>query len=76
MEVVEFEANRAMGMVIHDGAVVMNGHAIVEATRDGRTHFILNVEFPGMDESMDANMLSTGMQQRLQNIKQLVESEI
>src|SRR4030042_3845284 len=37
MEVVEFEPNRAMGMIIHDGPAEMRGRATFEAVSDNRT---------------------------------------
>jgi len=75
MEIVEFEPNRAVGMVIHDGPVEMIGRATYEAESDDRTRLTVNVEIPSMDESM-GSMLSSGIQQSLRNIKQLIESEV
>ena len=75
MEIVEFEPNEAMGMAIHDGPLEMRGRATYEAARDDRTTLILNVEFPGMDESMDPSLLISQMKQALRNIKQFIESE-
>lgn len=75
MEIVEFEPSQAMGMVIHDGPHEMKGRATYEAASDDRTTLILNVEFPGMDESMDPSLLISEMQQALRNIKQFIESE-
>jgi hypothetical protein len=75
MEIVEFEPDRAVGMVIHDGPIEMLGQAIYEAESDDRTRLTVNVEIPGMDESM-AGMMTSGIQKSLQKIKQLVESEI
>jgi hypothetical protein len=76
MEIVEFEPNRAMGMVIQDGPVEVNARATYEAMSHGRTTLTFNVEFPGMDESMDTSLLTSQMQQSLRNIKQLIESEV
>jgi hypothetical protein len=75
MEIVEFEPNRAVGMVIHDGPVEMIGRATYEVESDDRTRLTVNVEIPSMDESM-GSMLSSGIQQSLRNIKQLIESEV
>lgn len=76
MEIVEFESNRAVGMVIHDGPVEMMGRATYEAEGEDRTRLTVNVEIPGMDESMDMSMLTSGIQQSLRTIKQMIESEV
>jgi hypothetical protein len=76
MEIVEFEPNQALGMVIHDGPVKINGRATYEAESVDRTTLILNVEFPDMDESMDIGLLTSQIQQSLRNIKHLIESEV
>lgn len=75
MEVVEFEPSQAMGMVIHDGGLEMKGRATYEAGGDDRSTLILNVEFPGMDESTDPSLLISEMQRALRNIKQFIESQ-
>jgi len=75
MEVVEFEANRAVGMIIHDGPVEMHARFTYEATSNGQTTLTASVEFPGMDDSMDTDMLASAMQQSLRNIKRLIETE-
>jgi uncharacterized membrane protein len=76
MEVVEFELNQTLGMVIHDGPVEMNGRATFEAEGDDRTTLRLNIELPNMDEAMDTSLLNSQIQQSLRNIKQLIESEV
>ena len=76
MEVVEFEPNRAMGTVIHDGPVEMRGRVTFEAVSDDRTTITISVELPGMDESMDKSFLTSRMERSIQNIKRLIESEI
>jgi len=75
MEVVEFEPNRAMGTVIHDGPVEMRGRTTFEATGDRQTSITVSVELPGMDESMDTSLLTSRMERSVQNIRQLIESE-
>ena len=75
MEVVEFERNQVIGMIIHDGPVEMRGHTTFEAVGDNQTTITFNVEILGMDESM-GSMLSNGIQQSIQNIKQLIETEV
>jgi hypothetical protein len=75
MEVVEFEPNRAIGMMIHDGPVEMRGRTTFEAVSDGQTTLTINVEIPSMDKSM-GSMMRGAIQKSLQNIKQLIESEV
>ena len=75
MEVVEFEPDRAIGMITHDGPVEIHGRATFEAVGEDQTILTMHVEIPGMDESM-AGMMTSAMQKTLENIKQLVESEI
>ena len=76
MEIVEFEPNRAVGMVVHDGPVEMIARATYEAESENRTRLTVNVELPGMDESMDTSTLTSGIQKSLQTIKQMIESEV
>ena len=76
MEVVEFEPNQAMGVVIHDGPVEMRGRALFEALGENQTILTTIVELPGMDESMDKTPLLEGLARSRQRRKQLIESEI
>ena len=75
MEVVQFEPDRAIGMITHDGPVEIHGRATFEAVGEDQTILTMHVEIPGMDESM-ASMMTSAIQKSLQNIKQLVESEV
>jgi hypothetical protein len=75
MEVVEFEPNRAMGVVIHDGPSETRGRVTFKAKGQVRTILTINAEFADMDESMES-MIASLMQRSAQNIKQLIESEI
>ena len=76
MEVVEFEPNRAFGMIIHDGPVEMRGRATFEAVSDNQTTITTIVELPGMDEFMDKSFLVSRPERSGQNMKQLIESEV
>ena len=76
MEVVEFEPNQVMGVVIHDGTVEMHGRATFEAASHDRATLTISVELPGMDESMDKSLLTSGIEQSTRNIKHLIESEV
>src|SRR4030067_3532150 len=69
MEVVEFEPNRAFGVVIHDGPVETHGRVTCEAAGHDRTILTISAEFPGMDESMDTNLLTSLMERSARNIQ-------
>jgi uncharacterized membrane protein len=75
MEVVEFEPNRSIGMLTHDGPVEIRGRTTFEAVDDAQTTLTISVEIRGMDESM-GGMMTGAIQKSLQNIKQLIESEV
>jgi hypothetical protein len=73
MEVVEYEPNRAVGMVIREGPMETDGRATFEEAGEGRTRLTIRAEMP-IDESMKDRM--TGLVQRsLRNIKELIEAE-
>ena len=75
MEVVEFEPNRAFGMIIHDGPVEMRGRTTFEAVNDNQTILTTMIEFPGMDDSMDKSFLISRLERSGQIRKQLIELE-
>jgi uncharacterized protein YndB with AHSA1/START domain len=75
MEVVEFEPNRAMGTVIHDGSAVMRGRITFEAINDRQTMVTTVIDIPGMDESMDKSFITSRLERSGRNMKQLIESE-
>src|SRR5512144_1733934 len=74
MEVVEFEPDRAFGVIIHDGPVEMRGRATFEAVSDHQTIITTFVELPGMDESMDKSFLISRLERSGQIRKRLIES--
>ena len=76
MEVVEYEPNRALGMVIHDGPVVMNGRITFEALSENQTAITTFFEIPGMDESMDKSFLYSRLERSQLIRKQLIEAEV
>ena len=76
MEVVEFDPNRAITMVIHDGPAEMRGRATFEAIGEGRTKITTVIDIPGMDESADRTFLNSRLERSAQLRKQLMESEI
>ena len=73
MEVVAYEPNRAIGMVIREGGKETYGRATFEEISEGRTRITTRAEMP-IDESMKDRM-SGLVQQSLQNIKELIEAE-
>jgi hypothetical protein len=76
IKVVEFEPERVIASVIHDGPVECHGRVTFTEQGPGRTAITLTAEFPGMDESsMDVGRLRTLMDRSARNIKRLVESE-
>jgi len=77
MEVVEFEPNRAMGTVIHDGPVEMHGRMTFEDLSDDQTALTIKVEFPDMDEStVDKSFMTSMVERSARNMKLLIESEL
>ncbi|MFN2589261.1 MAG: SRPBCC family protein [Actinomycetota bacterium] len=76
MEVVEFDPERVMAVVIHDGPVETHGRVTFTAQGQARTGITIAAEFPDMDESsMDVGRLRMLMERTAGNIKRLVESE-
>ena len=75
MQVTEFEPNRAMGAVIHDGPMEMRSRVTFEAVGDRQTKITTFVDMPGMDESMKDFLISR-LERSSRNRKQLMESEI
>lgn len=75
MEVVEFEPNRAMGVVIHDGPTVTRGRVTFEAESQERTTLTISAEFADMDDSMES-LITSLVERSARNIKHLIESEV
>ena len=76
MEVVEFEPNRAIGMVIHDGPAVMHGRTTFEAINANQTRLTITFNIPGMDEKADKTFLNSRLERAAQIRKELMESEL
>jgi Polyketide cyclase / dehydrase and lipid transport len=73
MEVVEYEPNRAFGVLTREGGMEIHGRATFEEAGEGRTRLTIRAEMP-IDESMKDRM--SGLVQRsIQNIKELIEAE-
>jgi hypothetical protein len=75
MEVIQFEPNKSMGMIIKDGPVEMRGFALYEAKGPDQTIYTLKTEFLGMDESVDKSALTSQMEAAIQNHKRFFEAE-
>lgn len=75
MEVVEYEPERAFGVVIHDGPLEMRGRVTFGAEGAERTLLAISVEMPGADASLDPRVLTPLMERSARTIKDLVESE-
>jgi hypothetical protein len=76
MEVVEFESNRVIAMVIHDGPAVMYGRTTFEAINENQTKITIIIDIPWMDENADKTFLNSRLEHAAQIRKQLMESEI
>jgi hypothetical protein len=76
MEVVEFEPNQVIGMIIRDGPNEMRGRTTFEAVSDHQTSITTFFELPGMDDSMDKSFLNSRLERSGRNMKQLMESEL
>lgn len=74
MQVVEFEPNRAMGVLIQDGPSETRGRMTVNAESPERTRLTISAEFADMDESMEGRITSL-VERTARNIKNLIESE-
>lgn len=76
MEVVEFEPNRVIAMIIHDGPAEMRGRTTFEAINDRQTKLTMVIDIPGMDENADKSFLNGRLEHAARIRKQLMESEI
>jgi hypothetical protein len=76
MEVVEFELNRVLAMLIHDGPAEMRGRTTFEAISNNQTKLTTMIDIPWMDENTDKTFLNSKLERSAQIRKQLMESEI
>lgn len=76
MEVMEFEPNQVLGMLIHDGPAEMRGRTTFEAINDKQTKITTMIDIPWMDENTDKTFLNSKLERSAQIRKQLMESEI
>jgi hypothetical protein len=75
MEVVEWEPERALGMVIHDENMEMHGRAAFEADGADRTIVTVSADIPGLDEER-ASYLASLMERAVGRVKELCEGDI
>ena len=71
MEIVEFVRDRALGMVIHDGAVEMRSRMTFEPVGRNGTRISGTLEIPSMAEPMDPAPIQLSMRR----MKELIEAE-
>jgi hypothetical protein len=76
MEVVEYEPNKAITMVIHDGPAEMFGRTTFESISENQTSITTLIEIPSLDESADKSFLLSRLERSGQIRKQLMETEI
>jgi hypothetical protein len=75
MEVVEYDPDRAFGVVIREGPAETKGRLTFVPEGDDRTTLTMSAEIPGLDESTDTSLVTSAMERSARNIKHLVESE-
>lgn len=76
MQVVEFEPNRVIAMVIRDGPAETYGRTTFEAIGDHQTKLTTAIDIPGMSPEADTTLLNSKLERSAQVRKQLMESEI
>ena len=76
MEVVEFERDRLVAMLIHDGPAEMHGRAEFEALGDRQTRLRVSIVIPAMDAAADTGPMTARLQRTMDNLKKLIESEL
>lgn len=75
MRVVEFEPNRSMGVVIHDGPLETRARVTFEAIGEEQTRLVTYLEIPSLDDATDTAPIVKGIQRSADNRRQLIESE-
>jgi uncharacterized protein YndB with AHSA1/START domain len=74
MEVVEWDPERAIGMLIHDANMQMRGRTTFREEGPDTTVLTIVTDIPDLDESK-AGVVSSRMQRTIENVKSLVESD-
>ena len=76
MEVVEFELNRAMGVIIREGPAETRSRVTFEAVSTDQTRLTTFIDFLGMDENTDMTRMNSMLERSARDRKQLIESEL
>jgi hypothetical protein len=74
MEVVEWNPEHALAMVIHDANMEMSGRTTFEPDGPDTTVLTIATEMPNVDDSM-ADVVRTRMERTIGNVKSLIESD-
>lgn len=76
MEVTEFEPNRAVAMLIHDGTAVMTGRTTFETVGPNQTRLTTIIDIPWMDANTDKTFMNSRLEHAAAIRKQLMEAEL
>jgi hypothetical protein len=71
MKIVEYEPDRAFGVVIHDGPIKIHGRMSIEPEAEDGTRLTISIEIPGSTNPIDPVLI----ERTLHNIKTLIETE-
>jgi uncharacterized protein YndB with AHSA1/START domain len=71
MEVVEFEPDRSVGWLVHDGPFAIRSSLSFEPIEAGRTRMTIRTELPDSVKAFDPSF----MERSLRNMKSLIEAE-
>ena len=76
MEVLRFERDRAMDVVVREGSLEYRGAATFESLAPDRTRLTIGADMPWIPEGSDVSSIRTLMERSVQKTKTLVESEV
>ena len=76
MEVTEFEHNRKITTLIHDGQAKMIGGITFEPVGENQTKVTTLIDLPDMDESMDTSFLMKRLEEVAKIREELIEAEV
>jgi hypothetical protein len=71
MECIEFDPPRAIGFLIHDGAVEMRGRQTIEPEGESSSRFTISVDIAGAPNPLDPFPVENSVRR----IKELIEAE-
>jgi hypothetical protein len=75
VEVVEYDRDRAFGVLTHEGPVEIRGRATFEPIATHRTRLTITADMQGMDDSMKSR-INSNVEQSLRTINDLIEAEL